>query len=223
MTRLEMALTCAACLALLFTPCAMPQSAPKSGWEGSIGLFYQDEQDVGFDGRALLKADDGVGIIGAVGYSFNPRLDLVFGFEAITIDYELIRQSASTLGRTQSLRTEYDSFTPFVKINYNILDRAFSPFVSAGIGWAFIDTNIPEDEVFLGCWWDPWWGYVCSPYAETKQTDAFAYNVGIGARWLFNDAYGLRLEYQKQWLELSKASGAPNFDQLRLTFVAKYW
>ena len=193
------------------------------GWESSIGLLYQDGAEIGFDGGSFLKADDDVGVIGAVGFNFGSRLDLLFGFESTSVDYELTRQSATTPGLSRQIVGEYDSFTPFVKLNYNFVDRAFTPFISAGVGWSFIDTNIPTGDTFYGCWWDPWWGYVCGGFTETKTVDAFAFQLGVGARWMFNDFYGLRLEYQKQWLDLSRAAGTPSFDQAKLTFVVKYF
>jgi opacity protein-like surface antigen len=199
------------------------ETTSERGWEASIGLLYQSAENIGFTGGAFLATEDDIGVVGAIGYRFNPKLDLVFGFESATIGYELTRQSATTPGTTQQIATDYEAFTPFVKFNYNFIDRSLMPFVSAGIGWSFIDTNIPTGNTSFECWWDPWWGYLCGEFAQTKTTKAFAYQLGAGARWTFNDTYGMRLEYQKQWLNLSRAVGTPSFDQLKLTLVVKYW
>jgi opacity protein-like surface antigen len=210
-------------LSMAHSQASYREEGPQRGWEASIGLMYQDGNEIRFDGGSFLKTDGDFGVIGAVGYTFNPKLDLIFGFESATIGYDLTRQSATTPGLTQQFVTDYETFTPFVKVNYNFLDRPLTPFASAGIGWSFIDTNIPTGNATVECWWDPWWGYVCGAFAETKTTKAFSYQLGVGARWAINDVYGLRLEYQKQWLNLSRAEGHPNFDQLRLTLVVKYW
>ena len=42
----------------------------------------------------------------------------------------------------------------------------FTPYVTGGIGYAFIDTNIPDSPPQTACWWDPWWGYVCDTFQE---------------------------------------------------------
>jgi opacity protein-like surface antigen len=202
---------------------AFAQSSDQRGWEGSIGLFYQDKQVIGFKGGSFLRADDDFGVIGAVGFNFNSRFDLIFGFDSATVGYDLRRLSASTPGLFDRITGDYESFTPFVKFNFNLFGSAFSPFISAGVGWSFIDTNIPTGRAIVGCWWDPWWGYFCAPFAETKTVDAFAYQAGAGVRWRFNQSYGIRLEYQKQWLDLSRAVSPPGFDQIRLTFVIGSW
>ncbi len=213
--------------ALPFVHSAFSQSSTSSsqprGWEASIGVLYRDEETIRFTGGSLLESDDDLGVVGAIGYRFSPKLDLIAGFESASIGYRLTRQSATTPGLTQQIVGDYETFTPFVKVNYNVLDRPLTPFVSAGVGWSFIDTNIPTGNVAVGCWWDPWWGYVCAGFDETRKTDAFTYQIGVGARWAFNDTYGLRFEYQKQWQNLPRASGTPSFDQLQLTLVVRYW
>jgi len=50
----------------------------------------------------------------------------------------------------------------------------------AGIGWTWIDTNIPDGPPVGGCWWDPWWGYVCTTTYPTKTKSAFSYQATLG-------------------------------------------
>jgi opacity protein-like surface antigen len=210
-----------ATLAFFAVPVAA-QTEAQTGVEVSIGPLYQTADEIAFDGGATLRSDSGIGVVASVGYRFNSRFDVIAGFEAATFDYELTLQSSSSPTLEQQFRGEYEVFTPFLKVHYNFLDQPLTPFVSGGIGWAFINTDIATGDVYLDCWWDPWYGYVCDAYAETKGTDAFAYHIGVGGRWMFNDTYGLRVEYQKQWMELDRARGTPNFDQVRATFVVKY-
>lgn len=208
---------------VLFAEFAHSQSAPARGWEASIGLLHQGGKDIGFNNGSALRTDNDVGVVAGVGYTFNPNLDLIVGFESATIGYDLTRPSVTTPGVTQRIIGDYESFSPIVKLNYNFLNRPLTPFVSAGLGWAFIDTNIPTGNVFLDCWYDPWWGTICGAFDETKTTDAFTYQLGVGARWMINDVYGLRFEYNKQWVDLERSNGTPSFDQFKLTLVLKYW
>ena len=210
-------------LSVLFGNDAYSQTAPERGWEASIGFLQQGGEDIGFNNGASLRTDDDIGVVFGVGYNFNSKLDLIVGFESVTVGYDLVRQSATTPGVTQQIIGDYESFAPVVKLNYNFLNRSFTPFVTAGVGWSFIDTNIPTGDVFVDCWFDPWYGYFCAPFAETKTTEALTYQAGIGARWKINEIYGLRFEYNKQWVDFDGSRGTPNFDQFKLTLVLKYW
>ena len=47
-------------------------------------------------------------------------------------------------------------------------DKAVSPFVEAGLGWTNFDSNVASEPPITGCWWDPWWGYICSNFYSTS-------------------------------------------------------
>ena len=117
---------------------------------------------------------------------------------------------------------EYESFTPRVNVLYSFLDGDIQPYVSAGIGWSFIDTNVPQGPPQTGCWWDPWWGYICTTYQNTRDMDEFAYQAGVGVRWDVTSGLTLRLGYEKQWIDLGEADSAPGFDVLRLGVAYRY-
>ena len=65
---------------------------------------------------------------------------------------------------------------------YNILAGNFTPFVTGGMGWTYIDTNIPSGLPENVCWAYPWYGYYCATYVQTQSTTRFSYNVGAGLR-----------------------------------------
>ena len=115
---------------------------------------------------------------------------------------------------------EVEAFTPFIKGNFNFVDGPITPYVTAGIGWSFIDTNIPNGRPQTGCWWDPWYGYICTTVQDTRTTDSFTYNAGLGVRWDLSTGYSMRLSYEKHWYDLENAS--PDFDQFKLGFVMRY-
>jgi opacity protein-like surface antigen len=99
---------------------------------------------------------------------------------------------------------------------YNFMDGNITPYVGAGIGWSWIDTNVPDGLPSTGCWWDPWWGYVCYTTYPTKSTDAFAYQATVGVRWDFNYNTFVRVGYVSQWLDFDNAQGTPRFDGINL-------
>jgi opacity protein-like surface antigen len=91
--------------------------------------------------------------------------------------------------------------------------------VSAGVGIAYVDTNIPTGVGQTYCYWDPWWGYVCGGYAPTKTENDVSYNAGVGVRYDVNRQFGLQASYNKMWIDFSRASGVPDFDSWRLEFI----
>ena len=74
-----------------------------------------------------------------------------------------------------------------------------------GIGWTFVDSNIPSGPPEGVCWWDPWYGYVCTAYQNTYTKNYFSYNLGLGARWDVYPGFFLRGSVGWQWMDLGKA------------------
>lgn len=194
------------------------------GWEFGIDVIYQLSQDIDFNGGSSASLDDDFGIDINFGYRFSDKLELQISLDWQDIDYDLLVQSAPpSLPDLQFRGTgSLEAFTPRVSVNYNFMNGPITPYVSAGIGWSFIDTNIPSGRAENVCWWDPWWGYVCGTVQNTRTLDEFAYQAGLGVRWDLGPGYTLRLAYEKQWLDLSEADGTPDFDQFKAGIVFRY-
>lgn len=188
------------------------------GWEFGADLLYQNSNDVDFDGGTTVAFDSDIGFSLWGGYRLSDKLEVQFGLDWTSVDYDASLQLDPT--GSIGVSGDIEAFTPFVKGNFNFIDGPFTPYLSAGIGWSFIDTNIPNGRPQTGCWWDPWYGYICTTVQDTKTTDAFNYNVGLGVRWDLSTGYSLRLAYEKQWYDLEDAT--PDFDLFRLGFVMRY-
>ena len=201
---------------------AHAQQNQGAGWEFGAELLYQDSTDLSFNGGSRASLDDDLGFAITFGYRFNSHLGLSFGLDWNSIDYEVDVQSGLVPGVRFTGNSDLDIFTTRASLNYNFLEGNVRPYITAGIGYTWVDTNIPNGPVQTGCWWDPWWGYVCAPYQSTKTVDDFSYQAGAGVRWDFGDAYTLRFGYEKQWFDYSKATSTPDFDQLRLGFSYRY-
>lgn len=192
------------------------------GWEFGFELIYQLSSDLDFDGGSKVETDDDLGFSAVFGYRFNPRLSAEFQFDWASVDYDASLAPVAAGGPGLNVRGEYEIFAPRVSVNFNLLEGDITPYVMGGIGWAFIDTNIPEGQVVIGCWWDPWWGQICAPYQNTRTLDEFTYHVGAGLRWDFPRGYALRLGYERQWVDFSHSSGSDGWDQVRLNVIFRY-
>jgi hypothetical protein len=93
--------------------------------------------------------------------------------------------------------------------------------VSAGVGITYVDTNIPTSlQGPTYCWWDPWYGYICSDGTPTKTESDVSYNASIGVRFDLNRQFSLQPSYQKSWIDIRRATGGtPDFDAWRLDFI----
>ena len=212
-----------AALVALNSPAWGQSSNRDTGWEYGADLVYLGSSDLEFQGGSTADVEDDIAVAFIFGYRFNSRLELQFALDYQSVDYDATIQSADTPpALAVDVRGEYESFTPRANVNYNFLDGNLTPYVTGGIGWSFIDTNIPEGRVEIGCWWDPWYGEICVPVQDTRSTDAFVYNLGAGVRWDASSNWSMRLGYEKHWYDLDTASGSPDFDQIKLGVVFRY-
>lgn len=195
---------------------AHAQETRPPGSEFGFDLVYQLSQDITFDGDSTVDFSDDVGVSLWWSYRFNEHLDLQAALDWSEMDYDATFRSGNIAGLEANVSGDIETFVPKVVLNYNILKGPLTPFISGGIGWAFVDTNIPNSRVQVGCWWDPWWGYICTPYQSTRSFDDFTYQLGAGVRWDLNKSYSLRLLYERHWIDYPKADSTPDFDQFRL-------
>lgn len=210
---------------ILSTLCSASAFAEReAGWDFGGELLYQDSENLRFEGGSSADIEDDLGLALTFGYRFNSRLELIFGLDWNEIDYdfEVIEDSALPGVQGFSGSGDLETWTPRVGVNFNFLETDLTPFVTAGVGWAFIDTNIPDAPAYTSCWWDPWYGYVCGTFQSTRSVDELTYNAGVGARWDVGDSFTLRLAYEKHWIEVDSANGTPEFDQLKFGISARY-
>lgn len=215
-------LTCLLAAGSLATASAQNSDARGLGWEFGFDLIYQDSADVSFDGGTTVSLDAGWGFTAGAAYRFSERLEVGFGIDWQEIDYDANLQSALLPALRVGVAGDLEAFTPRAWLNFNFMEGPITPYATGGIGWAFVDTNIPNSRVQIGCWWDPWWGQICTPYQSTKTLDDFVYNLGAGVRWDIAPGYTLRLAYEKHWFDYGKASGTPDFDQWKVGIAFRY-
>lgn len=211
------------CLCATSMTIAQAQNSSRgAGWELGADLIYQDEADISFEGGTSAALEDDIGLAVTFAYRLNDRFELGFGLSWQAIGYRATLHSGVIADASIDVSGDLEAFTPRVWANVNLLRGPLTPYVSAGAGWSFVDTNIPNGLVQVGCWWDPWWGYVCTPYQSTKAIDAPAYDAGIGVRWDISPGYTFRLSYEKHWIDYDTTSSTPDFDQWKIGVSYRY-
>src|SRR5688572_17998557 len=118
------------------------QATRETGWEFGFDGVYQDPVEHSFEGGSSADFHEDFGLSAYFAYRFNERLEVQFGLDWAVVDYDVTIQSADRPDLRFSGDGEIESFTPKFAINFNLLKGAITPFLSAGAGWTFVDTNI---------------------------------------------------------------------------------
>ena len=171
-------------------------------WEFILPLAYTDTTTVHGQGGSSLRINNDWSTGFGFGYNINDNFQVngLFTWAYRGYDATIVQ----TDGTTRRYSNYMDTSTIGVNGVYYLMGGNFTPFISAGIGYTYIDTNIQTGTGSTSCWWDPWYGYVCTSYAQTKTESDWNYNVGIGVRFDVNRAFSLQGSYNRMWLEADK-------------------
>jgi len=215
-TRTTKVIACAALALALLAGGGVVEAQDREGrWEFTLGTFYQLGTTVDGQEGTGLDTDNDFGFALGGGFNFTDKLATTFGLQWAGVGYGATAMDED--GLPVNISGKYDSFNLSGNLVYYLLDGPLSPYVGAGIGWTWIDTNVPNGPPFTWCWWDPWWGYVCSTSYPTETLDAFSYQATLGLRYEFdNDRTFMRLGYTSQWMDFDASSGTPRFDVIVL-------
>ena len=184
----------------------------NSRWEASFLMGMQNSSSKDFEGGASLDIDKKFGWGFTLGYNFNSKLNTSYKLFVTKPEYTAVIIPEDPEIGPQPIDYTMDKFSHQFNATYNFMDRPFTPFVQAGVGFMTLDSNIVDQPPTTGCWWDPWWGYICTTTWSTFKTTRFAYNMGLGVRWDINNAMYVRGSYNKEWISLK--NGSMSFDIL---------
>ena len=202
-------------LALLAGATAADAQSREGRWEFTLGGFYQLGADLEFEGGSTLETEDDLGFSMSTGYNISDSLTANFGFGWSGIDYDatVVKDDGGSTG----ISGEFDNWNFTAGLLFNLMEGPLTPFIGANIGYSWIDTNIPNGLPSTGCYWDPWYGYICYTDYPTKTEDTFTYGASLGLRYHFNPGTFMRLTYSSQWMDLGTATSTPRFDILGLS------
>jgi opacity protein-like surface antigen len=214
-------ITTLACLAgLIAAPACLAQSRAGT-FETRLGIAIQNSADADFEGGTTAEFDSDTGF--RVGFSKHYTDHWEFGgnFGYGQTDYEAAIVG-DQIGEIFDVRGEFEYLSLSGDVTYNLFSGPFTPFVVGAIGWTWVDTNIATEPPQTGCWWDPWWGYVCSTFQDTKSIDGFTYQLGVGARYDFRNNFAIHGSYRVTWVDLDNADGTPDFDGFEVSVGWKF-
>jgi opacity protein-like surface antigen len=153
---------------------------------------------------AVLKFKDSLTYGLGFGYNISPHLNINGDWSYGVADYD------STWGKYK-ITGEADLMTGNLNLEFNLLDRAFTPFVGGGVGFLYVDTNVPS-SADIWYWWDPWWGYQSAAVVETHSSTNWTWNATVGLRWDITRGFFVKASYMAMWSHVGH-SGTHLFPQ----------
>jgi opacity protein-like surface antigen len=198
---------------------ANAQRGYSGTWEWSISALYQDSKSMGSENGSSLKVDSDVGLGFNVGYYLTDHFSLGADFDFLRPKYKAVLVDDTVVpAETTEIRHEMSQFNGRFKANYDFLDGPFRPFVEAGLGWTYFDSNVTDGPPIVGCWWHPYWGYICDGYYRTFNDTIFSYGVGAGFKYRFVGDSFLKLSVNQWWLDGVGAAGDEDLTGARLEY-----
>ena len=208
-------------LAILLAPQFAAAQSRRS--EFYAGPVFSDSKTYNFQGGSSVRTDTGVGFTIGFGHNFNPTLSGAIELEWTSNDYRATIQPGVGNGNAAaSLNSNVDTGTVRFLGTYNFSTGPFTPFVTGGAGWSYVDTNIPSGLPQNVCWFYPWVGQVCTGVTPTYSTTRFSYNAGAGLRYNWGPNYFVRGLVNEQWIDFGGSYGTANLTQYRIDFGLRF-
>jgi len=201
------------CLTLGQASAALAQQTRAEKWEPALRLTWTDSGSVDGSQDSAIEFDSAVGLGFGISYNLNESIALGFDLNWTRPDY------TATLDSDEDGPYEVDHeltmFSGQFKGTWNLLKGPFTPYLEAGIGWNYTDSNVAKGPPSIGgCWWDPWYGRVCSRYQNSYSETKFAYSYGAGLRYEMGNGMFIKGGYTR--MEIDSNVFDPSLDSARL-------
>jgi len=196
---------------------AAAESERAQKWQGSIPLTFTSGASYDNNGTSVDLNDD-LGWGFGFGYNINERFLVGSNFTWLSASYKATFDTFDNVGNptgNANVSGTLDASNFQIFGQYNILKGKITPFLQASFGWSWIDSNIPAGLPQTGCYWNPWYGYICNTYQPTYEATPFAYGAAAGLHAEIGDKFYLEASYNYLWVDFSQA-GTQGMDGIRL-------
>ena len=192
-------------------------------WEFFLAPMFTNSKVLQFENGAEADINEHSSLGFGFGYNVNRNIELTVLFSSSNSNYTGTRiidnepeDPEVPNGPQQFASNMYTSSLDF-GFTYNLLASALTPYISANMGSTYVDSGVPTGDLSTVCWWDPWWGYICSPRAQTYTTTELHYGAGIGLRYDFNRKLFVKGGIAKNYIDLNSSNTA-DFTTYNFTF-----
>jgi len=218
-----MRLTGLAIALLLLSSFASAQAVRDRAGTWEFGLQVVDtssETLSGEEGSGLsVGSDTGWGISG--GYNFTNRLAILGDWTWRKPSYDATFLVEDT-GELETISHSLNMNTLNFKGVFYFTEGALAPFVEAGLGWTHLDSNVVDGPPTTGCWWDPWWGYICRDFFSTYSDTRTSYSAAAGLRWDLRNGMTLRGSYGLLEVDTSSSTEDASMETIKLDLLWRF-
>jgi opacity protein-like surface antigen len=185
-------------------------------WEGTFQIIGNMSESTNGEQGSSLDVDSEIGFGFGIGYNINSRFALNFELSYIKPEYTAVFDTEDD--GLQVIDHKMSVLTGQFNGVWNFRDGPFTPYLQAGIGWTNVDSKVADGPPTSGCWWDPWWGYVCRNFYSTYDDTSLSYGAGFGLRYEFG--YGQRTfvkgSYNFQQIDFGGDGSEPQYEIWRI-------
>ena len=202
--------------------CNSALGVDAGSYEFSGYIPFTLQKEFNFEGGASAKVESAPGFGFSFGFNqtdkFTTRVDVAWN----SYPYSAERVIDDGAGTIKGISGRMDSLTIGLGGDFYLTNGTVAPYIAGNFGWSYLDTNIPTGDYGSSCWWDPWWGYICSSTRYTYSVNSWYYGVGAGLRISLNPKNFVRVGYYETFLNYSNAKGNPHMGSVRLEFGISY-
>ena len=206
--------------ALVLSSTAGAQTFRDNRWEGTLQLLGSSSESSDGEMGSSIAVDSAVGFGFGFAYNFNEHFAIGFDGSWVRPKYTAVYNTEED--GLQTLRHKMTIFNGQINGIWNIINGAFTPYLQAGLGWTYIDSNVTDGPPVTGCWWDPWWGYICSSFYSTYSTTKFSWGAEAGLRYDFDNDMFIKGGYSLVNINSGNNSVDPSLNMWRLQVGWKF-
>lgn len=155
-------------------------------WEFFLAPQYSNSKLLQFENGAEADINERTSLGFGLGYNINHHIELSLLFASSHSNYTGTRILDDGSNTAEKFTATLFTSSLNLGFTFNFLKAPFTPYISANVGSTFIDSGVPTGTITTGCWWDPWWGYICAPRAQTHTSTEVNYGAGVGLRYDLN-------------------------------------
>jgi opacity protein-like surface antigen len=218
------------CVLALVPALASAQWNSDGRFEVSFSVLHQLDDVIGGDdtgegtvsNTSSLSLDSAPGFSLGFGYHVNQYVTLGFDFEYLQPDYDLVLIPDSPTEQPIRVSHEGSQFNTRFKGTFTLNDEGFTPYFDLGFGWTQLDTNVVNGDPLTGCWWHPWWGYICQSFYDTFTETEFTYGAGAGLQLNTRNGNFFKLGYSHWVLDAAPQADDFALASYRLEFGRRF-
>jgi len=202
--------------ALMLSATAVAQNDRSEMWEFGVIVSDISSASLSSDTGSGIAFDSDTGFGLSVAYNLNNRFAIGADFIWSDPKYTAVLIPEGILPVPEVINHKANMFTYTFTGTWNILEGPLTPYLEGNIGWTNIDSNIADQPPITGCWWDPWWGYVCDTFYSTYSKTRNSYGGAAGLRWDSGNGWTLKASYGILEIDTNRATAKANMEVIRV-------